>query len=869
MKNLRRMITILLAGLLLLPAFGCKSQPANPYPERDVQYGTTLPQLGEDAVAIHYQRSDNKYDPWTLWLWDPAGNDDGLEDDFNYQDDYGVIAFYPLSHFGDLSAGMLGLIVKTKGSWTKDGTESDRFINFASLKKDDNNIYHVYLAGGDEHMYTTPDKVITDEIISVRFNDEKNIFISCSNPIETLSVYQDDQLLVTDKGAGRKSFTYTLPQPASLACQYRLEVTFRNSGQTLSAPISTSGLFTTEAFNEQYYYDGELGAIYAPGRTTFKVWSPISTEIRLRIYANGTPVKVSAEKGSDEYQEYVMTMGDKGVWQYTLDGDQQGKYYTYVVYNYAHPEGAEIVDPYARSAGISGLRGMVVDFSRTDPEGWEDIRPLAVDRTKVVVWETHVADVTSSATWTGSENNRRRYLGLIEEGTTYSDHGMTVTTGFDHIRELGVNAVQLQPIFDQANDETSYVFNWGYNPLNYNVLEGLYSSDPYDGYARINEFKEVVSQFNRYGITVIMDVVYNHVNDAGTSNFNVLMPDYYFRLKADGTYSNGSGCGNETASERPMMRKFIIDSVCFWLEEYKLGGFRFDLMGLHDIETMNQVVEAARKINKNVIIYGEPWTGGGTPLANDQQAKQENANKFVGYGQFNDQMRDGLIKGGLNDPSAKGWITGTNNAQSDLTAISQGINGYTTAMAYSIDDAYKTVNYVTCHDNFTLYDRVKAAGIEGEETIRKMCMLANSVVMTSKATAFMLAGEEFLRTKGGDSNSYKSPDSVNELNYALKIKNNDIYENYRKLIAFKQTFGALNGEGGGISVNVLENGAAIVYELDGGSSHYMIIHANGTGCAEGIDANGYTVYLDTLGKLEGQVQTIVPEKYQTLILVRK
>jgi pullulanase len=859
---------ILLAFVMLAGVVGCQKQPANPYPDRDVQYPTQLPALGEDAVAIHYQRDDNKYDRWTLWLWDPSGNDDGLEDDFNYQDDYGVIAIYPLSHFGGVANGQLGIIVKTKGAWDKDGTDADRFINLSALKKDDNSMYHVYLAGGDEHIYANADKVITDEIISARFSDDKTVVISCTNAVETIAIYQDGQLLVSDKGAGRKTFPYTLAQPAALGSEYSLEVTFRASGQSMKAPIDISGLYTSDAFNEQYYYDGKLGAIYERNKTVFRVWSPVSSEIRLRIYDNGTPVSVSGEKGSDEHQEYTMTKKDRGVFEYTLEGDQQGKYYTYVVYNHAHPEGTEIVDPYAKGAGVSGLRGMVVDFSRTGPEGWEDLNQQAFDRTKVVVWETHVADVTSSNTWQGNENNRRRYLGLVEEGTTYSEDGKTVTTGFDHIRELGVNAVQLQPIFDQANDETSYVFNWGYNPLNYNVLEGMYSSDPYDGYKRINEFKEVVSQFNRNGITVIMDVVYNHVNDAGTSNFNVLMPGYFFRLKADGSYSNGSGCGNEVASERPMMRKFIIDSVCFWLEEYKLGGFRFDLMGLHDLETMNLVAEAAKAINENVIIYGEPWTGGGSTLPEDQQAKQSNGNKYVGYGQFNDQMRDGLIKGGLHGKEELGWVTGTANSQPDLNAITNGINGFTTSASYSIDDAYKTVNYVTCHDNYTLFDRIKAAGIEDQDTIRKMAMLANSVVLTSKGTSFMLAGEEFLRTKKGDSNSYKSPDDVNELNYALKIRNLDIYENYRQLIAFKQTVKALSGPGGGLTVHLLNSGAGMYYELDSGSQHFLVIHANGTGCSESVDASGYSVYLDTLGKLSGEVSTVTPEKYQTLILVK-
>ena len=360
-----------------------------------------------------------------------------------------------------------------------------------------------------------------------------------------------------------------------------------------------------------------------------------------------------------------------------------------------------------------------------------------------------------------------------------------------------------------------------------------------------------------------MDVVYNHVNGADGSNFDVLMPGYYFRYKMDGTFSNGSGCGNETASENAMMRKFIVDSVKFWTGEYKLGGFRFDLMGLHDIDTMNEVAAEAAKINKNIVIYGEPWTGGGTPLAEDRQGIQKNANSFIGYGQFNDQMRDALIKGGLNAKEATGWVTGTVVTNSDINAIKGGINGLTVNPAYKIDDVNKTINYVTCHDNYTLYDRCKAAGITDEDTIRKMCVLANAVVFTSDGTAFMLSGEEMLRTKGGDSNSYQSPDPVNSLDYSLKIKNADVFEVYKALVAFKQNTKAIQSGKANIEVEVLDNGAVLKYTLDGG---YMVIHANGIGAKTAVDATGFTVVLDTLGKLSGAVGSINPEKYQTVIL---
>ena len=874
MKRLIRIEALLLALCMVFCLAACGSggnnnannvEPANKYPERDVQLPTEVAKLDEDSVQIHYQRKDNSYSGWTLWLWDPEGQDDSLEDDFNYQDDYGVIASYPLSKFGSLSAGKLGIIVKTKGSWTKDGTDADRFIVFSTLKKDSNNVYHIYLAGGDENMYKTAEKIIDDSIDSAMFNDDRSVYLNCSNPVESYEIYEDGQLIAQGSGAGRSMFSAQIPNPADFAKKYTVTVVFRGTNTKLSADVGMTGLYGSDSFNQQYYYDGQLGAIYSKNSTTFRVWSPVSTRIVLRVYTLGEP-QSSDNSWADVFKEYEMEKKDKGIFEYKLNGDQGGMYYTYVVYNTSYPDGKEIVDPYARSAGANGVRGMVVDPAMASPAGWNKVQFLKTERKALTVWEMHVADITSSPTWQGNEVNRRKYLGVIEQGTTYTQDGVTVKTGFDHIVELGVNAVQLLPIFDQANNETDYSFNWGYNPLNYNVPEGLYSSDPTNGYVRIKELKELIQAFNAKGIGVIMDVVYNHVNGAVASNFDVLMPGYYFRYKSDGSLSNGSGCGNETASEHLMMRKFIVDSVCYWTKEYKLSGFRFDLMGLHDIDTMNLVAAEAKKINPDIVIYGEPWTGGGTTLAPDLQAVQGNGNKFIGYGQFNDRMRDGLIKGGLNSKDSKGWVTGTDVTTMDINAIIAGINGITKDGSFTIEDADKTVNYVTCHDNYTLYDRCKAAGITDEDVIRKMCVLANSVVFTSKGTTFMLSGEEMLRSKGGDSNSYQSPDSVNALDYSLKIKNKDVFDNYKALIAFKQKTAELAKKAGGIDVEERDSGACLVAKFSSGGKQYMVIYANGKGECSAIDATGYTVVLDTLGILSGKTGSITPQKYQTLIL---
>ena len=877
---MKKIIAVLLVLAMLatqaLFYAGCKKDNGGDGPDpgsktkADVDLPREIPDPGEEAIQIHYQRSDLIYSPWCLWLWDPDGDDDSEIDEFNYMDDYGVIAVYPLSHFGELSGGRLGIIVRRTDSWTKDGTEADRFIELNRLKTDEKGFKHVYLVGGDENIYLTPDKVIADDIKSAAFIDGDSINISTTAAVESASVYCNGEKVADYGGAGRKAFTVDLPKDheVKFSNKYTVKVVFRESGTELDANVGMSGIFKTEAFDSEYYYDGELGAVWTAEGTEFKVWSPVADSIALRIYDNGTPVSVSAEKGSDGFSEYAMTKGEKGVWSYRLEGDQEGKYYTYFVKNSTYPEGREIVDPYARSSGVNGLRGMVVDFSKTDPDGWDSFTYLDIDRKALTVYETHVADVTSSETWGGTAVNAKKYLGLIEEGTTYTENGVTVKTGFDHIKELGVNAVQLLPIFDQANDEIKTSFNWGYNPLNYNVVEGCYSSDPYDGYARITELKKVVMAFGNAGISTIMDVVYNHVNGAVGSNWDVLMPGYYYRYTPTGGLSNGSGCGNEVASENSMVRKFIIDSVSFWMREYKLGGFRFDLMGLHDIETMDQVAAALKAINPNAVVYGEPWTGGASTLSSDEQAKQSNASKFEDYGQFNDQMRDALIKGGLSAANEKGWITNvTAVSTADVNAISEGINGET---HNATKDPNKTVNYVTCHDNYTLYDRIKAAGITDEDTVKKMAVLANSVVFTSGGTTFMLAGEEMLRSKQGNSNSYNASYAVNELDYSLKIRNGDVFSAYKTLIAFKQGCGQLQAEAPSIEVERIENGAVIRYELkdEASGKEYLVIHANGVSSGADVDVTGFgTVVLDTLGLgIEGGSAKALP--FRTLILAR-
>ena len=883
---MKKILSFILVLLFCFSLAACNisdkgNEPENPdvnEPEKPENPNNPSKPENSNAVGfvIHYARLDADYSTWCLWLWEMGK--EGKIYEFDNEDDFGASITLKFADFSSgLSSSQLGIIVRQKSDWIKD-FEADRFITFSKYTLDANGYYHVYILSGEEPLYSEVPSGFADKITMFAFTynkttNETTLKFLVNQEYESYSITKDDVLLVSsqthneDEGVisvtklGMEySFGNTLPDILS---QYKLTVKFKESQAEMSKLADLSALYSTKAFNDSFAYDGELGAIYSLEKTVFRVWSPVSSLIKLRIYSTGTPASL---RGSDNFEyEYTMEKKEKGVWEYTALGDLEGKYYTYVVSNPTY-DSVEIVDPYAKSTGVNGLRGMVVDFAKTNPEGWDDVKIHEYDSTQLVVYETHIADLTSSSTWNGPSEKAKLYTGFYQAGTSYNG----VTTGFDHIKELGVNAVQLLPIFDQDNNETVSEFNWGYNPLNYNALDGIYSSDPYDGYKKISEFKELVKAYNEAGINIIMDVVYNHVSNHAKSNFDVLMPKYYFRY-LDSKASNGSGCGNETASENYMFQKFMIDSTEFWASEYKLGGFRFDLMALHDIETMNKLAENLHdNVNEYITVYGEPWAGGTSPLASNLAASQANMHKYEGYGCFNDQMRDALIKGGMCGVSETGWITNTSNVNiSDIEKIIIGIKGKVLTSS-SIYDSYKTVNYVTCHDNYTLYDRIKAAGITDEAKVKNMAMLANSVVLTSQGITFILAGEEFLRTKGGDHNSYQSSYAVNQLDYSLKVKHQDMFNNYKALIALKKNgnlFGLTGDAAKNITINFNDNKSMMWYDLVDTANNvtYRIVHSNGVSGTKSVNLEGYSIYLDTLNSnVELKAETIVAD-YQTII----
>ena len=550
--------------------------------------------------------------------------------------------------------------------------------------------------------------------------------------------------------------------------------------------------------DEKYFYDGnDLGVTMTEEKTVFKTWSPLATGVYLNLYLDG--------QGDNRVETVPMEPLDKGVWYVELMRRCDGYFYTFS-YEFKHSTNwLETIDIYAKACGVNGDRGAVVDLKTTDPEGWEETVPPRVENPcDAVVYECHVRDFSSDESSGVCPEYRGKFKGFTQSRTRCG----ASETCLDHLKELGVNYVQLLPIADYASVDESKPekaqYNWGYDPKNYNCPEGSYSTDPEDPACRIRELKELIMTLHKNGIGVIMDVVYNHTYYTEESAFEKAFPGYYHRLRADGSFSNGSGCGNETASDHLMMRKFMLDSLRYWATEYKVDGFRFDLMALHDIETVNLIRDELDKIDPRLLMYGEGWTGGDSPLSSGRLAYKWNSYDFGRVGLFNDNIRD-AVKGGTFNPYDMGFVSGNRNTASILR---RGIAG--SVPHWQLKDASEAcwayeptqaVNYCEAHDNHTLWDKLSISGSHFSLEARvKMDKLAAAIILLSQGMPFLQLGQDLLRSKprilpeGEEPNevniyshdSYNAPDFTNSIKWDRKNKCRCVFDYYKALIALRK-----------------------------------------------------------------------------------
>ena len=746
----------------------------------------------ELEVSFHYYRYDGDYSGWNLWIW--GDQEPGRALEFAGTGAYGPVAKTVLKQQTDGSE--LGFLLRKSvpgESWAeKDG--ADRFLPL--YWANDQGQLAVWLMQDDPRIYYSEGDVDrTPRLLRASLEDLHTLQVEAYLPVlenakldwgfelvcrdgqEKAKIPLKEVWPLTAGGELPRQFILRTEAALDLRKRYRLEHKTHGGVQ-----VTFGEVFSSPEFYKEFHYPGDdLGVNYGKSETTFKVWAPTADGVELVIFSSSDEA---------EGEKIPLHLGEKGVWQGTLEGDLDGYFYNYLVTH--GEETAEVVDPYAKAAGVNGLRGQIVDLAKTNPAGWENVKaPPLENPVDAVIYEVHIRDLTIS------EDVRIRakgkYLGLIEAGAK-TPKGLAA--GLDHFLELGVTHLHLLPVFDfatvdEADPDSGY--NWGYDPLNFNVPEGSYATDPKDGRVRIRELKEMIQGLNQAGIGVIMDVVYNHTFHSLASSFHKLVPGYYYRHRPDGSFSNGSGCGNELADERSMVRKFIVDSVTYWAREYKVAGFRFDLMGLHHIDTLQAVRRALDLISPQILIYGEGWAAGPSTLPEGQRAVKENTIHLPGVASFCNDLRDG-IKGHVFHTAEGGFIQGqgmeetvkfgivgaVQHPQIDYSQILYAKGPW--AMAPS-----QSVAYAEAHDNLTLWDKLLCTTPHETDRDRlKMMKLAHALILTSQGIPFLHGGQDFARSKGGDPNSYQSPDHVNMLEGARKEEFYELFAYTRDLIQLRK-----------------------------------------------------------------------------------
>lgn len=741
------------------------------------------------VVKLHYNRADGNYDNWSVWFWAT----DGVAVPFAEENGEMVATFEVPT-----GATSVGYIVRL-GEWEKKDVDKDQFIDVAAYIS---GTIHVYVESGVEGHRIVEDKdVVLGTRVTNAVYEDKQIDVTVVNPLDDMS-----KAFVVKGAAGEAAieevtgsegkYVITLKEELELGQKYQMVY----DGEEYQ--ITMPDYYSTEEFESQYTYTGDdLGATWTKEATTFRVWAPTAEAVKVKLYGSGSETSTNLLGTVD------MKADKNGTWVATKEGDLHGTFYTYEVT--IDGDSTEACDPYAKATGVNGKRAMVINLDSTDPEGWDkDTNPNAdLTINDAIIYELHIRDL-------GTDENSGiekvgKYLSLTEHGTTTPGG---VKTGIDHIKELGITHLHILPMYDYGsiNEMNSNGgFNWGYDPVNYNVPEGSYSTDPYDGAVRVNEVKQMVQSLHNDGISVIMDVVYNHVYSGDDFCFNKIVPGYFSRISATGTYSNGSGCGNDTASERAMVKKYIVDSVLYWTEEYHIDGFRFDLVGLIDTETINEVMEEVHKVRPDVIFYGEGWTMS-TNVTKEgyDMTTQTNSQMVPGFAFFNDTLRDGL-KGSVFENTATGYVSGALGHTSTIKECFYGLARWCKTPS-------QTINYASCHDNNTLFDRLQESRKDAStEDLIKMNNLAAAIYMMSQGVPFMQAGEEMLRSKVNEDgtfnhNSYNASDEVNSIKWGTLEDETymDVVEYYKGLIAFRKAHGALR-------LTTAEDVAAHVTELTG------------------------------------------------------
>ena len=713
-----------------------------------------------------------------MWLWknvagtagDVTVSTNGVE--FNGTDSFGKVLKVDIPEMANFDN--VGFIVRLN-NWSSKDISDDRFIsNFDATGNAE-----IWLIQGDTQIYTSA-PTSTTTIRSASIDGFRQITVDLSAKLalagsgnegftvsDGINVTAVTPLMGSSAGASRLSLTLD----ADLVLGKVYTLTHPKFGKASTTP---GQIMNSVAFNSRYTYSGDdLGNTYSPSQTQFRVWAPTATGVDLVTYPNesSTPSRGIATP---------MSADAKGTWVTTVKGDLNG-----TIYNYRVTVGGvvrEAVDPYVRASTINGIHGVVVDLTKTNPKSWTSTKPAFSGKsTDAIIYELHIRDLSMDSSSNIAAAHKGKYLALTDLKTTM---GKGTPTGVNAIKDLGVTHVELLPVFDFASvDESAPTFNWGYDPQNYNVPEGSYSTNPSNPATRITELKSAVQALHDDKLRVMMDVVYNHVYNASDFSEEKIVPGYFFRTNADGTLANGSGVGNDVASERPMVRKFIVDSVKYWASQYHFDGFRFDLMGLLDITTMKEVRKTLDAIDPSILIIGEGWDMG--TLAASDRANQKNIGSLPRIAAFNDELRDG-IKGSVFDSADQGYATGKVNQIGHVKVGIVGNIAYSNAIVgkWTTNDPTQSVNYVESHDNLTLFDKLTAS-VKNPSRIEALDRLSASIALLAQGVPFMQAGQEFLRSKNGDSNSYKSNDSINSLKWDLRAKNQKTVNYYKGLIALR------------------------------------------------------------------------------------